>query len=180
MQIHDVIGRFSTNYSGQKLPKQEEADATGRQCMPRVIFDSQDELADDNGSDSPSNRLSRGHRTGLPASDLCQTPRKGKMAHLEEPGPMQIQQEVDLQDLQRELLLSHEEWEVHQDEHKIHKRTIRSLRHQLSVAQANCKDLQQQLDSLANPLLSQPDNRAMIETIHCQSKGNLRIAGSPG
>ena len=83
---------------------------------------------------------------------------------------MQIQQEVDLQDLQRELLLSHEEWELLQDEYKIHKKTIRSLRHLLSVAQADCKDLQQQLDSLANPLLSQPDTRAMIETITTSQK----------
>lgn len=138
--------------------------------MPRVIFDSQDELTDDGSRDSLTNRLSRRHRTSLPASDLCQTPRKDRMAHLEEPRPMQIQQEVDVEDLRRELLLSHKRWELLQDEHKVHKKTIRSLRHQLSVAQANCKDLQQELDCLASPLLSQPDNRAMIKTITANQK----------
>jgi hypothetical protein len=94
------------------------------------------------------------------------------MAHLEEPRPVQIQQDIDLEDLQRELLQSHKRWELLQDERKIHKKTIRSLRHQLSVAQGNCKDLQQQLDclELANPLLSQPDNRKMIKIITANQK----------
>lgn len=92
------------------------------------------------------------------------------MAHLEEPRPLQIQQDSNLEGLQRELLLPHKRRELLQDERQIHKKTIRSLRHQLSVAQGNCKDLQQQLDCLASPLLSQPDNKAMIKTITTNQK----------
>jgi hypothetical protein len=161
----------ATNYLGQKLPKQEEeADAAGRPCVPQVIVDSQDELTDDGDCGSPTDRLSREHQTALPASDLYQMPRKDKTAHLEESGPRRIQQDGDLEGLERELPLSRKRWEPIQDEHQIHKNTIRSLRHQLSVVQGNCKDLQQQLDCLASPLLSQPDNRAMIKAITANQK----------
>jgi hypothetical protein len=151
-------------------PKQEEADATGRQCTPPVIDDSQDEPTDDDDCDSPTDRQSHGHRTDPPASDFCLTPRRDKVAHLEEPRPLQIQQDSDLRGLQKELLLPHKRREPAQDKHQIHKKIIRSLRHQLSVAQGNCKDLQQQLDCLASPLLSQPNNRAMIKTLTTNQK----------
>jgi hypothetical protein len=152
------------------LPKQEEeADATGRQCIPPAIVDSQDELTDDDDCDSPTDRLPHGHRTGPPTSDFCLTPQKDEMAHLEELRPLQIQQDSDLGGLQKELL-PHKRRELPQDKHQIHKKIIRSLQHQLAVAQGNCKDLQQQLECLASPLLSQPNNRAMIKTITANQK----------
>lgn len=142
------------------------------QFMPRVVDDSEDELTDDGSYDSSTIRLSSANESGLASLNLSQAPREDMIEHPKGPRSIGEEQTVDINDLQTENFLSQEQCQKLQEVQKQHQETIKSLRHQLSIAEKTCEDLKYQLVTLdhAYPRLNKLDHKSIFETLKTNEK----------
>jgi hypothetical protein len=144
----------------------------GPKFLLRVVKDSEDERSGSDDRDSPTIRVCTEHRSGPPIADCGPTQREEMMEHLEESRSTRKKLCVDLENLQRKPWLPQRSREKLQEEQNEQKEIINSLRHELSMAREDCKDLRRQLNLLdyAYPLLSQAENKAIIETLNANDK----------
>jgi DNA repair exonuclease SbcCD ATPase subunit len=145
--------------------------------MQQIVVDSEEEFSEIEDCNSFAKNLNRGYSRSLKldthsAAKLLRKPPKNEMGYSIEPPSLRGHQDLNVEELQRELLSSEQRCESLQarlgDMQKQHKEIAGSLRQQLSKAQKHCKNLQRQVAILedSTPFMSQGDDRSIMNTLN--------------
>lgn len=157
--------------------------------MQRIVVDSEEEFSEIEDCNSFAENHDRGYSRSLKlgahsAVKLLRKPPKNEMEYSIEPPSLGGHQDLNVEELQRELLSSEQRCESLQtrleDMQKQHKEITGSLRQHLSKAQERCKHLQRQVAILedSKPFMSQGDNRSIINILNEKRKEIRRLRES--
>lgn len=135
--------------------------------MSKGVHDSEDDITDDAGRESPTIRLYYQAQSSRSTVDFSQTPQEEKIEHSDESRSAEDQQSVDLGDLHKELLLFEGPHQTLQEVQTEQGEIIRSLRRELSIIKEDCEGLQRQLDFRDDALrvLSQPEHKSILQRL---------------